>query len=235
MKMDETLERVQAGPKEVLDVLAVLEQASLTAAAAANEAAKSYYADSEEKAQRLKDRVAALTARRDACQGEIDGLRRQLVTATVAGSTGEVTRITGRVEALEAEHQRLSGEVDILTAAHVPGDAELYASVIEKNTRFLQVHEHYKAAKRRVHTFAGEMQKRYESLEQETKSYYANVGRTIYGGGTGPDLAALDEHYHADVNTRMRAKHAAETAARETMEAGRPRNLMTDPQRVVMG
>lgn len=222
MDFNEVLGRYQsADPNELMEALKKVEQVSIDAGIEAQKASDAYFTNARAKKEKIEARIAVLTKQHDKLQSKTDALRKPLTAATVSGDTKKLNSIRDDMKALEIEKAQLSTEIDILEGAYITGDEELYNDVAEKYEHFCHLRGAYQDARRLVHEFAREREESYKKIRGKTDG--------SYGGGFGPNMEKINNHYNAENIAKLNARFAEEEAARKAAEAAKPRNLFAGP------
>lgn len=199
MTFKEILEKLktEGDPEILLAALEQVSQACSNAAADAQKASNAYYADSEAKQRKIKDRVEELKTQLEECEAKVEALKKPLVSATVSGDNQQIKEVKDRMKAQELERMQLTTEIDMLTNAHITGNEDLYDMVVEKNNVYENLRKDYVSAKAEAHKLAGERIKGYEKIQNRAKHFYA-------GGGNGPDMDALDKHFFHEKHEKLK-------------------------------
>ncbi len=215
MMIDETLKKFKSegNPQVVLDALEQLKQESEDAWRVASDAHKAYFADADEKKEKVDARIADLTKQRDQLQAKIETFKQPLVKATASGDSKKLAEIKNSMKDIEAERSQVSEEIGLLQSAHISGEPELYETALKKAEEFCSKRESYWAAKDKVHSFALEMINVYENISK-------NVQRLSYNGrhsGGGYDIPVdeLKRHFHYEEYAKAEELAAKEKADRE--------------------
>lgn len=225
MTFDEVLEKFKAeDPKDILDALEELNQASNNAAAEAWKARTAYYANAEKKEKKVAARIKELKKQVNGYQAKIDAFKNPLISATTAGDQKELANIKDSMKALDADKVQASTEIGMLESVHIRGDEKLYNAVLDKAAEHDRLMKIYRSAKRKVYTFTIEMEEAYQKIQRETQHW--NLG-----GGNGVDLNDISRHFHYEVYAKAEEDAAKENAARVADEEKRRHTLICDGER----
>lgn len=220
-QFNEILEQFESeGITKLTDAFTELEQTCIAAGNEAREASRAYFADAEAQTNAIQERIATLTKQCGVLQAKIESFKKPLVAATVKRDNAKLSDIKSRMTALEVEKRQISDEIEILQSATVTGAPELYNATVEKNTLFLEMQKAFLSAKRAMNEYAQDREAFYRRIKEETTTWRGS------NGGYGPNMEKLYNHYNAEEQAKLSARHAAETAEHEAAERAQSRLIV---------
>lgn len=150
---------------------------------AADAACTAYNADLCQRENRVAERVTGLEQQHQVVLKQIEAKKGSLVSATMSGDDTAFMGIQDEIAELKARGAAIKTQIEILATSAVPGSAELYQAVAERNGAWEKLEDEIMAIDDAMYSFAAEQINEWDKI------------RRIYH--YKPDLSR-DPHAHRD-------------------------------------
>lgn len=161
-------------------------------------ACRDYFADVEQREERLEERIASLQEQADALTADAEQVKPALIRASVEGDDCALLTIQKQLADTEAKHAVISAQIEMLTDAATPGNKDLYDAALEKNNQLEESIFALESVEGVMREFAATQIDAWGKVIELLKSPITIIpyeGYDIWGRHARDEIAKLREHF----------------------------------------
>lgn len=161
-------------------------------------ACSAYFADVEQRKERLANRITTLQEQADALAADAEQKKPTLVNASVTGDDRGVMKIQEELANIEASRAAIADQIKMLEDAAIPGNEDLYEDARAKNDALEESISELEAVESAMREFAVEQINAWGKVRELLQSPITIIpyeGYDIWGRHARDEIDRLREHY----------------------------------------